>query len=518
VLGKHCFVPEKETLFFHPPFIYPPQKTMKYHPSTISRFARHILGKPLYPYQCEIAEAILASIYEGKGHIFTVMLARQSGKNQLSAVLEAYLLACMPHGTIVKAAPTFVPQIVNSRLRLLAMLDTALTRERVWQSHGHIIGLAPQPELVRAHTGPRVMFFSAGAESNVVGATADLLLEIDEAQDVAREKFDRDFRPMASTTNATTILYGTAWSDSTLLAQQRAVNLERQQRTGEQLHFEFDWHTLASINPAYRTFVEQEIARLGADHPAIQTQYCLRPLSGAGYFLNTLQKTQLQGTHAWEEVPRDEGWYVAGMDVAGEDRPAAGAMSVPTSASRRDSTVITVGRVRYNELGLPTIEVVHHEWWTGRSHLDQYAATVALVEQWGIRGLVVDATGIGAGLASLLLDRLGPERVAAFTFSRPSKSRLAYQLLTLLNSGRLKLYAASAAPHGVYEECWQQLRRARYRLPAPDMLDMYVDPTDGHDDFLMSLALLTEAVETLVTPAASSLVRPARLYTGEGKF
>jgi len=494
---------------------------MKYPPTTIARFAQHVLGKPLYPYQCEIAEAILTSIMQQKGHVFSVMMARQSGKNQLSAVLEAYLLTCMPQGTIVKAAPTFAPQIINSRLRLLSMLDTPLTRDRIWQSHGHIIGLAPQPDptLVRTHAGPRVMFFSAGPESNVVGATADLLLEIDEAQDVAREKFDRDFRPMASTTNATTILYGTAWSDNTLLAQQRAVNLERQQRTGERLHFEFDWHTLVAINPAYRTFVEQEIARLGEDHLAIQTQYYLRPLNGAGYFLNTLQKTLLQGIHSWEEVPREDGWYIAGMDVAGEDRPSSSGMTTAhASSSRRDSSVITIGRVSYNELGLPAIEIVHHEWWTGRSHLEQYSATVTLVERWHIRSLVVDATGIGAGLASLLLDRLGPERVTAFTFSRPSKSRLAYQLLTLLNSGRLKLYAASDAPHGIFSECWQQLQRARYRLPAPDTLDFYVDPSDGHDDFLISLALLSEAAGTLVTPAASSLVRPVRLYTDEGKF
>ncbi len=510
---------KKKHASFSLPLHLPPHKsTMKYHPTTITRFAKHILGKPLYPYQCEIAEAILASICAGKGHIFTVMLSRQSGKNQLSAVLEAYLLACMPHGTIVKAAPTFAPQIINSRLRLLSLLDTPLTRDRVWQSHGHIIGLAPQSEFARTHAGPRVMFFSAGAESNVVGATADLLLEIDEAQDVASEKFDRDFRPMASTSNATTILYGTAWSDSTLLAQQRAINLERQQRTGERLHFEFDWHTLAAINPAYRTFVEQEIARLGEDHPAIQTQYYLRPLSGAGYFLNTLQKTQLQGTHSWEETPCEEGWYIAGMDVAGEDRPGIGTLSSCITASRRDSTVITIGRVRYNELGLPTIEVVHHEWWTGRSHLEQYAATVALVERWNIRGLVVDATGIGAGLASLLLDRLSPQRVTAFTFSRPSKSRLAYQLLTLLNSGRLRLYTPGSAPHAINTACWQQLQRARYRLPAPDTLDFYVDPADGHDDFLISLALLTEAAETLVTPPASSLIPPPRLYAGEGSF
>jgi hypothetical protein len=93
---------------------------MTYQLSSITRFASQILGKPLYPYQSEIAEAILASILNGQGRIFTVMLARQSGKNQLSAVLEAFLLTYMRQGTIVKAAPTFNPQITNSSLRLLS--------------------------------------------------------------------------------------------------------------------------------------------------------------------------------------------------------------------------------------------------------------------------------------------------------------------------------------------------------------------------------------------------------------
>jgi hypothetical protein len=489
----------------------------------IADFARKVMGKPLYPYQLEIAEAILASIESHQGHIFTVMMARQSGKNQLSAVIEAYLLNSRHEGTIVKAAPTFTPQIINSRLRLLSLLADESTRDRMWTSEGYIAGLAPDrdPALLRAHAGPRVMFFSAAPESNVVGATADLLLEIDEAQDVTHEKFNRDFRPMASTKNATTILYGTAWSDETLLAQQRATNLALEEHFGQRLHFEYDWRTLAAINPAYRTYVEQEIARLGEDHIAIQTQYFLRPISGAGYLLNALQRTLLQGTHSWEDEPLSEGNYVAGMDVAGEDRPAplsATHRGVSTPRRQRDSSILSIGRVHYNTLSMPCIEVVHQQWWTGMSQGDQFAATVALIERWGVRTLVIDSTGLGEGLSSLLFDYLGKERVTRFTFTRPSKSHLAYQLLSLISSGRLKLYNPHTSPSNIYQECWHQLCHARYRLPGPDILDMYVDPSEGHDDFLISLALLCEALKDFTPPAASAMVRPARLYSNEGPY
>src|SRR5258708_1693651 len=230
-----------------------------------------------------------------------------------------------------------------------------------------MIGLAPTAEAERKkrQEGPRVHFFSASPESNVVGSTAELLLEIDEAQDAEFEKFNRDFRPMAATRNATTVLYGTAWSDTTLLAMQRAANLSAQERTSIRLHFEYDWQRVAEFNPLYRLYVEQEIERMGADHPHILSQYCLRSIDGAGYLLNALQRTLLQGTHTWLESPDEERcWYVAGMDVGGEERPDPNAQSsslssAPRSHGRHDSSVFTLGRVRYNELNLPCLEVVH---------------------------------------------------------------------------------------------------------------------------------------------------------------
>src|ERR1051326_5874503 len=151
------------------------RKNMLNSSSDIAGFARDVLGRPLYPYQAEIAGAILASIRGGHGRIFTVMMARQSGKNQLSAVIEAYLLATEAEGTIIKAAPTFNPQIANSRERLRMLLNSCELQERVW-SNRSMVGLAPSADLaqLRRRLGPRVTFYSASPHSNVVGATADL--------------------------------------------------------------------------------------------------------------------------------------------------------------------------------------------------------------------------------------------------------------------------------------------------------------------------------------------------------
>ena len=40
------------------------------------------------PYQREAGRAVLASVYSGLGHTITIEIARQGGKNELSAQLE----------------------------------------------------------------------------------------------------------------------------------------------------------------------------------------------------------------------------------------------------------------------------------------------------------------------------------------------------------------------------------------------------------------------------------------------
>ena len=128
----------------------------------------------------------------------------------------------------------------------------------------------------------RQLFLSAEPSSNVVGHTADLLLEVDEAQDVDIDKFDKELRPMAASTGATTVFYGTAWDDANLLERAKQTHLEAERRDGVRRHFEYDWQAVAAHNPAYARYVLGERERLGADHPLFLTQYCLRTLPGAG--------------------------------------------------------------------------------------------------------------------------------------------------------------------------------------------------------------------------------------------
>jgi len=109
---------------------------------------------------------------------------------------------------------------------------------------------------------------------------------------------------------------------------------------------------------------------------------------------------------------------------------------------------------------------------------------------WHCRKVVVDATGVGQPVASLLRQSLG-SKVSPFTFTQQSKSELGFRLLAAINSGRLKMYAGDGSPEE--QEFWFEMEKAKSQYRPSQTMNFYVDPGEGHDDFLMSLALLVEA-------------------------
>ena len=54
--------------------------------------------------------------------------------------------------------------------------------------------------------------------------------------------------------------------------------------------------------------------------------------------------------------------------------------------------------------------------------------------------LIIDATGVGAGLSNFLLDRLGT-RLIPFEFTQVSKSDLGWSFISIIESGRYKEYS-----------------------------------------------------------------------------
>lgn len=455
----------------------------------------------LRPYQVEIGRAVLDSVIHRRGRTFSVEIARQGGKNELSAQLEVLLLTMhiTRGGNAVKASPTFKPQTVNSMLRLKERLDEAGYRGTWKPEMGYIIRLG------RA----RQYFFSAEESSNVVGATAHILLEVDESQDVSKEKYSKEFKPMGATTNVTTVHYGTTWDDATLLEEIKQANLELESKDGSKRHFRYDWQEIAKYNPDYLRYVEGERTRLGEDHPLFRTQYALQPLPGGGCgFFTQAQKAQLQGEHPRLKTSHGgRGIYVAGIDLGGEMREAGsekGETGFLSSFSPLpgqggsgdgDATVVTIGELDFsgvNEIWKrPAILVREHYWRKGIPHPALHKELYDLLKNvWGCRKVVVDATGLGLGLASFLKEALG-NRIIPFYFTQKSKSDLGYELLAAINSGCLKMYRSDGSPES--QEFWSEMDIARSSFRPNQTMSFFVETGRGHDDFLMSLALLVEA-------------------------
>ena len=108
-------------------------------------------------------------------------------------------------------------------------------------------------------------------------------------------------------------------------------------------------------------------------------------------------------------------------------------------------------------------------------------------------------------MARLLTAAIGSNVVRPVKFTAEAKSRLGYGLLAAANSGRLKLYAGDGSLE--YRQCWRELELAKAHYRANRTMAFFVDPADGHDDFLVSLALLVEAGSDAAPRTARGRVR-----------
>jgi len=437
----------------------------------------------LHPYQARTLLGLLHGVRLHRGRTLTVMFPRQSGKNEVSSRLVAALLLTNARGggSVILCAPTLTPQARISLERTRVYLD-AVAR--------HL------PPGVRARATDSTLvvgratatFLSASPAAHVAGHTASIALVADEAQDIDTEWFERQFRPMAASTGAPAIMFGTAWDGQTLLerAADRNRRLDRESPARVPRHYQVGWREAGIANPDYRTYVESERDRLGASHPLFLSQYELVAARAAGRLLNEAQLAAIEGTHERLRAPLRGERYVAGLDLGGDRRGA-------------DATVMTIARLRDG-----ACEVVDHAAWAGAPFADVAAGAEDVARRWRVERLCVDGTGLGAPLAARLAEALGEHRVERFVFSAASKSELGYGLLAAVNTGGVALYRDDGSPEATALRL--ELRDCRASLGGRALLE-WGNPA-AHDDHAVSLALCLRA---------ASLAGPARVASGRAR-
>jgi hypothetical protein len=343
----------------------------------------------------------------------------------------------------------------------------------------------------------------------VVGATASALLECDEAQDVLPAKWDKDFAPMAASTNATRVFWGTAWTSNTLLACELRLALEAEKQDGVRRVFRVGADAVAAEAPAYGRFVQGQVARMGRQHPLVKSQIYGEEIDGEGGMFPPRRLALLAGSHLRLRAPRDGQAYALLVDVAGEDEGLSGSLGSGEGLAdpQRDSTALTVVEVDLAGLEDPLVKapayrIVERRSWTGVRHPALYGELKALAKHWGARWLAIDASGVGAGLASFL-ERALPGKVIPYVFNAATKSKLGWELLGLVETGRLKDYAGPACGEGAVDreqaEFVEQLEACQMEIiPGPErkmkwgVPDGARSPTTGlpvHDDWVVSAAL-----------------------------
>lgn len=450
---------------------------------TPANFARYGRGLPLRAYQVEPLNAIVESVQLGLGRTFCVVVSRQGGKNHLQAELQAWLLLIMAGSresvNMVVASPTYKPQTENAINRLrLALESNLFTKYLPWRKRGYIFQLG----------NASITFLSAEPGANVVGATANLMLMADELQDILPAVWRVRFLPMAASSNATVVHFGTIWTDDTLLDMEIQHAKNAQAQDGIKRLFLYDCDAVARENPAYGEFVRGQVQRLGREHIAIKTQFYLEKVFAIGGLFPQERIALMAGNHSAEYAPT-RGMYAVSIDFGGN--------VLEGQESKHNATVLTVARVVFGD-GLPEYQVVFRKRWVV-SHDTLYREILAVLAVWCPAVLLLDAGGVGAGLCAMLAKIYASAQLIQFTAQL--KSWLGYRLMSAVDMGRLKEHkplADGSLLDREQAEFWRECKACKYEIkPGVGRLMSWFVP-DGTlagglpvgDDALLSCAML----------------------------
>lgn len=357
-----------------------------------------------------------------------------------------------------------------------------------------------------------VTFISTHPRAASRGETADHLLIIDEAQDQDAAHIEAVFTPMRAAHNATAVYLGTVRSTSDYLWQKKEELATLSAADGLPRVFLVTPEQVCAENPAYGRFLAAQVARYGRQHPIIASEYYLEPVNSGGRLFSGWRLALMHGTHPRRTAPQDGGTYVAAIDVAGQDEQSgAGTLGNPA----RDYTVATIFEVSFVEGSLRHYQAVDVFVDQGSRHFQAAGGATRLADRllsflqhWRISHVVVDASGVGQGLADWLAAALGPNHVTPFIFSgRAVKARLGSDFLALIETGRFHYWTGDEdSPLSDGWWFWQQAAACTFAVGPGGRFDrdlrwgvgahVKVQTPEGsqllHDDRLVSAALVAE--------------------------
>lgn len=489
-----------------------------------------------FDYQLEVVDAILYSCLNNMGWQFTVMQTRQSGKNEESAFIEQALLIYGWYFGVpisgIKFAPVHKPQVQASMDRLEGadtpdsggLAGSAVTKSVWTKSDGYKYHIGTPRD------SNKWAFLSINPTANVASQTALTLLEGDEAQDIDTNKWERDAQPMGSFNNATTVFWGVAWTKESHIYKSMQQSYAMEKRLEKELGYrpklvyKIDAHrVIASGNEQYKKSFENQVARLGINHIAIQTQYLLNFVDSIGRFWDAEQLARIYATTEEMRIgPSPNDVYIFSVDVAGQEEEVTEVTEVTIGQEKRDSTALHIGRL--DKSGRVVLQASYY--WTGEKHSKQREQIIAILNHWRTIGGVVDATGIGEPLAHALIERFPNMEIEAYKFKAKgdeNKSKLGYLAYSYVSNDLIKI-PPQPRNNPQQAELWLELKwqlenlvriakkhqTINYHVPAN--ATPRFDGHKPHDDLVIALFLLMRASWYIKNPEG----RRAQSFEREG--
>lgn len=456
--------------------------------------SENLSKRPLRGPQAEIIKRTEKHVYAKNGGVLCGRSSRQSGKNDMSAILHMRHLWRNQNSLQllkwVRTAPTHVPQIIISQKRLEEMMKInrkgvirhpMFAGQKIQKSEGYIYRVG----------NATVEFMSSGPQSNVVGATANACLDMDEAHKISKPKFDEDFMPMTASTNAPTILWGVAADGLDTLEWYRQHNIDS---GNAHLNLDYPCEVWMDSSEAYRGHVETRIKALGWDHPIIKTQYRLIPVSQEGTYISSSQARQLfESEHERRLAPRPGATYEILIDLAaGNEEFNPDKQFVGEEETATDSTVIWIYEVSselcQNNI-FPIIRIVNLEWWTGVPLPQQQDKIIEIIQYWHATKVTVDGVGVGRQLAESLEQFFGPYVVKKYLATSTSVSEDCFDLLARLNYGAVKIFKDDSSPE--WAEFQRQVGWTKYSSSKGKM-SLMKPKADKHIDMVKGLTYVNQ--------------------------
>ena len=438
-----------------------------------------MMNRKMRTYQLNALRNIFEAAMSGQGGRFAVMFPRQSGKNETQAQLEAAVMAASQHtgGNIIKIIPTEKNQGKVSTERLTTVLRGTVIPEPSPGEDGQrnrgpvptagvvkgvqsrkrysppgmcgyrsLRGQAPGRSPIKTkkdevtYGSARVRCLSASPNSAIVGATADLLLEVDEAQMVPTDKYDREAAPMAASTNAVQVFWGTAWDDQTLLSRETRLARQEEEADGRKHVFTTTAIEVGKEVPEYERFVRQQIKQLSREHPAIRTQFFCEEITDLTSMFTADRMNRMKGEHKALTAPERDHCYVFLIDVAGSDEIQPKDKRAHGFSDRRDATVVTICDVTLPEG--KDYDAKNFVWKVVGRRLFRNLPSEMLQEKicqeidlWDPRKIIIDHSGLGAMLCDVLSVKY-KSKVYPVDITAANKTKMAWDFLAMVDTGR----------------------------------------------------------------------------------